>query len=46
LSTWAAPVGFGCTDLIVAHELVGADLNVVPIERDPWRDTAIDFSRE
>ena len=36
-------VGLGWTGSILAHELTGAGLNVVAIERGPWRDTATDF---
>jgi gluconate 2-dehydrogenase alpha chain len=36
-------VGLGWTGSILAHELTGAGLNVVAIERGPWRDTASDF---
>ena len=37
-------VGLGWTGSIMAHELTGAGLDVVAIERGPWRDTASDFS--
>src|SRR6185295_18893631 len=36
-------VGLGWTGSILAHELTGAGLSVVAIERGPWRDTATDF---
>jgi len=38
-------VGLGWTGSILAHELTAAGLNVVAIERGPWRDTATDFRR-
>jgi gluconate 2-dehydrogenase alpha chain len=37
-------VGLGWTGSILAHELTRAGLNVVAIERGPWRDTSSDFS--
>lgn len=37
-------VGLGWTGSILAHELTDAGLDVVAIERGPWRDTASDFS--
>jgi gluconate 2-dehydrogenase alpha chain len=37
-------VGLGWTGAILAHELAQAGLNVVAIERGPWRDTATDFN--
>src|SRR6516162_5653757 len=37
-------VGLGWTGSILAHELAATGLNVVAIERGPWRDTATDFS--
>jgi gluconate 2-dehydrogenase alpha chain len=37
-------IGLGWTGSILAHELAEAGLNVVAIERGPWRDTATDFS--
>src|SRR5215510_15070897 len=37
-------VGLGWTGSILAHELAASGLNVVAIERGPWRDTATDFS--
>jgi len=36
-------VGLGWTGSILAHELAAGGLNVVAIERGPWRDTATDF---
>src|ERR1700676_784533 len=39
----AVIVGLGWTGSILAQELTGAGLNVVAIERGPWRDTATDF---
>lgn len=36
-------VGLGWTGSILANELTDAGLNVVAIERGPWRDTATDF---
>jgi gluconate 2-dehydrogenase alpha chain len=37
-------VGLGWTGSILAHELCQAGLDVVAIERGPWRDTVPDFS--
>jgi gluconate 2-dehydrogenase alpha chain len=37
-------IGLGWTGSILAHELVQEGLDVVAIERGPWRDTASDFS--
>ena len=37
-------VGLGWTGAILAHELTEAGLEVVAIERGPWRDTATDFN--
>src|SRR5450755_3454398 len=37
-------MGLGWTGSILAHELTEAGLNVVAIERGPWRDTATDFN--
>jgi len=37
-------VGLGWTGAILAHELTEAGLDVVAIERGPWRDTATDFN--
>ena len=39
----AVIVGLGWTGSILAHELTQAGLDVVAIERGPWRDTASDF---
>lgn len=36
-------IGLGWTGSILAHELTEAGLNVVAIERGPWRDTATSF---
>jgi gluconate 2-dehydrogenase alpha chain len=36
-------IGLGWTGSILAQELTDAGLNVVAIERGPWRDTASDF---
>ena len=36
-------IGLGWTGSILAHELTAAGLNVVAIERGPWRDTSTDF---
>ena len=36
-------IGLGWTGSILAHELVQEGLDVVAIERGPWRDTASDF---
>ncbi|MFZ1905779.1 MAG: GMC family oxidoreductase [Steroidobacteraceae bacterium] len=37
-------VGLGWTGAILAHELTEAGLDVIALERGPWRDTATDFS--
>jgi gluconate 2-dehydrogenase alpha chain len=37
-------VGLGWTGAILAYELASAGLDVVALERGPWRDTATDFS--
>ena len=37
-------MGLGWTGSILAQELTHAGLNVVAIERGPWRDTATDFN--
>ncbi|WP_102225803.1 GMC family oxidoreductase [Acidimangrovimonas sediminis] len=37
-------VGLGWTGSIVSHQLAEAGLDVVAIERGPWRDTATDFN--
>ena len=36
-------IGLGWTGSIMAHELINAGLDVVAIERGPWRDVANDF---
>jgi gluconate 2-dehydrogenase alpha chain len=36
-------IGLGWTGAILAYELAKAGLDVVAIERGPWRDTATDF---
>jgi len=38
-----AIIGLGWTGSILAQELTGEGLDVVCIERGPWRDTASDF---
>jgi gluconate 2-dehydrogenase alpha chain len=40
----AVIIGLGWTGAILAHELTDAGLDVVAIERGPWRDTGTDFS--
>ncbi|HUN48215.1 MAG TPA: GMC family oxidoreductase [Stellaceae bacterium] len=42
-STDAVIIGLGWTGSILAEALTRAGLNVVAIERGPWRDTATDF---
>jgi choline dehydrogenase-like flavoprotein len=37
-------IGLGWTGSILAYELAKAGLDVVAIERGPWRDTASDFA--
>ncbi|GGF77396.1 GMC family oxidoreductase [Azorhizobium oxalatiphilum] len=37
-------IGLGWTGSLLAHELTDAGLEVVAIERGPWRDTSTDFS--
>ncbi|MBZ9726773.1 GMC family oxidoreductase [Mesorhizobium sp. CO1-1-7] len=37
-------VGLGWTGSILAHELTDQGLDVLAIERGPWRDTATDFN--
>jgi gluconate 2-dehydrogenase alpha chain len=37
-------IGLGWTGSILAHELAQEGLDIVAIERGPWRDTATDFS--
>ncbi len=39
-------VGLGWAGAIIASELTDAGLDVVAIERGPWRDTAVDFNIE
>ena len=39
----AVIIGLGWTGSILAHELCAAGLDVVALERGPWRDTATDF---
>jgi gluconate 2-dehydrogenase alpha chain len=39
----AVVIGLGWTGSILANELTDAGLDVVAIERGPWRDTATDF---
>jgi gluconate 2-dehydrogenase alpha chain len=39
----AVIIGLGWTGSILANELTNAGLDVVAIERGPWRDTATDF---
>ena len=36
-------IGLGWTGSILAHELTDAGLDVIAIERGPWRDTPTDF---
>ncbi len=40
----AVIIGLGWTGSILAQQLTEAGLNVVAIERGPWRDTATDFN--
>src|SRR5476651_366729 len=40
----AVIIGLGWTGSIMAQQLTDAGLNVVAIERGPWRDTATDFN--
>jgi gluconate 2-dehydrogenase alpha chain len=40
----AVLVGFGWTGAILGQQLCDAGLNVVALERGPWRDTATDFA--
>ncbi|MHC5305767.1 GMC family oxidoreductase [Bartonella sp. LJL80] len=40
----AVVVGLGWAGAIIAHELAEEGLNVVGLERGPWRDTARDFN--
>jgi gluconate 2-dehydrogenase alpha chain len=39
-----AIIGLGWTGSILAHELAQEGLDIVAIERGPWRDTPTDFS--
>jgi gluconate 2-dehydrogenase alpha chain len=39
----AVVIGLGWTGSILSYELCEAGLDVVAIERGPWRDTALDF---
>src|SRR5246127_2586446 len=39
-----AIIGLGWTESILAHELAQEGLDIVGIERGPWRDTPTDFS--
>lgn len=39
-----AIVGLGWTGAILAHELAQEGIDIVAIERGPWRDTATDFN--
>jgi gluconate 2-dehydrogenase alpha chain len=39
-----AIIGLGWTGAILAHELAQEGLDIVAIERGPWRDTATEFS--
>ena len=36
-------IGLGWTGSIMAHELTDEGLDVIAIERGPWRDTPTDF---
>jgi gluconate 2-dehydrogenase alpha chain len=40
----AVLVGFGWTGAIMGQELAEAGLNVLALERGPWRDTPTDFA--
>jgi len=40
----AVLVGFGWTGAIMGQELCEAGLNVLALERGPWRDTPTDFA--
>jgi len=40
----AVVVGFGWTGAILAQQLCDAGLNVLALERGPWRDTPTDFA--
>lgn len=43
-ATDVAIIGLGWAGSIIANELTDAGLNVIAIERGPWRDTATDFN--
>jgi gluconate 2-dehydrogenase alpha chain len=40
-----AIIGLGWTGSILAHELTEQGLDVIAIERGPWRDAPTDFSK-
>ena len=40
----AVIIGLGWTGSILAQQLTDAGLNVVALERGPWRDTSTDFN--
>ncbi len=40
----AVLVGFGWTGAIMGQQLCDAGLNVLALERGPWRDTSTDFA--
>src|SRR3954462_3219359 len=40
----AVIIGLGWTGALLAQQLTEAGLNVVAIERGPWRDTSTDFN--
>jgi len=40
----AVLVGFGWTGAIMGQQLCDAGMNVVALERGPWRDTPTDFA--
>ena len=40
----AVIIGLGWTGSILAQQLTDAGLDVVALERGPWRDTATDFN--
>src|SRR5271170_6677843 len=42
-ATDVAIIGLGWTGAILAEQLTKAGLNVIAIERGPWRSTATDF---
>ena len=43
-STDAVVIGLGWAGAIIANELTDQGLDVVALERGPWRDTAADFN--